>query len=36
METIIRSLRGEDIPPQPIVVDACLVERQSTAPPRGA
>ena len=33
METIIRSLRGEDIPQQPLVVEASLVERQSTAAP---
>jgi LacI family transcriptional regulator len=33
MEMIIRCLRGEAIPPQPIVVPARLVERQSTAPP---
>lgn len=33
METIIRSLRGEEIPEQPLVVQASLVERQSTAPP---
>ena len=32
METIIRSLRGEDLPKQPLVVQASLVERQSTAP----
>lgn len=35
MEVIIRSLRGEDIPPQPMIVEAKLVERQSTAPARG-
>jgi hypothetical protein len=32
---IIRVLRGEEIPPQPLIVEAGLVERQSTAPPPG-
>lgn len=36
METIIRSLRGEDMPEQPLIVQAGLVERQSTAPPPNA
>jgi LacI family transcriptional regulator len=35
VEMIIRSLRRDDIPPQPLIVEAGLVERQSTAPPRG-
>jgi len=33
VEMIIRSLRREDIPNQPLIVEAGLVERQSTAPP---
>jgi LacI family transcriptional regulator len=32
MELIIRSRRGEQLPPQPVVVEAGLVERQSTGP----
>lgn len=35
VEMIIRSLRRQEIPPQPLIVEAGLVERQSTAPPRG-
>jgi LacI family transcriptional regulator len=35
VEMIIRLLRGEEIPPQPLIVKAGLVERQSTAPPPG-
>ena len=35
VEMIIRSLRGEELPPQPLIVEAGLVDRQSTAPPRG-
>lgn len=34
VEMIILSLRGQEIPPQPIMIQAGLVERQSTAPPR--
>jgi hypothetical protein len=34
MELIIGSKRGEDLPPQPVVVSAELVERLSTAPLR--
>ena len=34
VEMIIRSLRRQEIPPQPLIVEAELVERQSTAPPR--
>jgi LacI family transcriptional regulator len=34
VELIILSQRGEPLPPQPVVVEAALVERQSTAPPR--
>lgn len=34
MELIIGQQRGEPLPPQPVVVEAALVERQSTAPPR--
>ena len=33
MEAIIQSLRGEEIAPQPLIIQASLVERQSTAPP---
>jgi LacI family transcriptional regulator len=33
VEMIIRVLRGEEIPPQPLIVDAGFVERLSTAPP---
>jgi LacI family transcriptional regulator len=33
VEMIIRCLRRQDIPRQPLVVEASLVERQSTAPP---
>lgn len=35
VEMIILEQRGEELPPQPIVVEAGLVERQSTAPPLG-
>jgi LacI family transcriptional regulator len=35
VELIILEQRGEALPPQPIVVEASLVERQSTAPPDG-
>jgi LacI family transcriptional regulator len=34
VELIILSQRGQNTPSQPVVVDASLVERQSTAPPR--
>lgn len=34
VELIILSQRGEQPPAQPVVVEATLVERQSTAPPR--
>ena len=34
MELIIRSLRDDVLPPQPVIIEASLVERQSTAPPR--
>ncbi|HET7605049.1 MAG TPA: LacI family DNA-binding transcriptional regulator [Sphingomicrobium sp.] len=34
VEMIIRCLRRQDVPPQPLIVDAALVARQSTAPPR--
>lgn len=34
VELIILSQRGEDLPAQPVVVEAALVERQSTAVPR--
>lgn len=33
VEMIILSLRGEEIPPRPLIVDAQIVERQSTAAP---
>jgi LacI family transcriptional regulator len=33
MEMIIRRLRQQDVPPQPLIIEASLVERQSTAPP---
>lgn len=33
VELIILHQRGNDLPPQPVVVEATLVERQSTAPP---
>ena len=36
VEMIIRSLRREELPPQPVIVEAGIVERSSTAPPRGA
>jgi len=36
VEMIIRSLRREELPPQPMMVEAGLVHRLSTAPPRGA
>jgi len=36
VEMIIRSLRREELPPQPVIVEAGIVERLSTAPPRGA
>lgn len=34
VEMIIRDLRGQDTPAQPLILDADLVVRQSTAPPR--
>lgn len=34
VELIILSQRGQDLPSQPVVVEAALIERQSTAPPR--
>lgn len=36
VEMIIRDLRGQDTPAQPLILDADLVVRQSTAPPRAA
>ena len=36
VEMIIRSLRREELPLQPVIVEAGIVERSSTAPPRGA
>lgn len=33
MELIIAHQRGEPMPPQPVVVEAALIDRQSTAPP---
>lgn len=36
VEMIIRSLRAEELPPQPMIVEAELVQRLSTAPPRAA
>jgi LacI family transcriptional regulator len=36
VEMIIRALRDEDIPVQPLIVQAGLVQRLSTAPPNGA
>ena len=35
VEMIIHSLRGEQLAAQPLILDAGLVERLSTAPPRG-
>lgn len=34
MELIIGQQRGEELPTQPVVIEAALVERESTAPPR--
>lgn len=36
MDAIIRTLRGKDIPEQPLIIQASLAERQSTAPPPSA
>ena len=36
VELIIRSLRGNELPKQPVIVDAGLVQRSSTAAPRGS
>lgn len=36
VELIILTQRGEEMPPQPVVIEAALVERQSTAPPQFA
>jgi LacI family transcriptional regulator len=36
VEMIIRSLRSQEIAPQPVIVEAGLVERLSTAPLRGS
>ena len=34
VELIILSQRGQELPAQPVVVEARLVERQSTMPPQ--
>ncbi len=33
VELLIKSQRGEELPPLPLVVEGSLVERQSVAPP---
>lgn len=36
VDMIIRSLRGHELPRQPVIIEAALVERSSTAAPRAA